>query len=86
MIYTHFNNIIILSRLTHNIQIYFLNIFREAACTPLTASIVADMFGKRSRGLAMSVFNWGIYVGYGLAFAVGNYVPEADILGQVCSN
>uniref|UniRef100_H2YBH1 Major facilitator superfamily (MFS) profile domain-containing protein n=1 Tax=Ciona savignyi TaxID=51511 RepID=H2YBH1_CIOSA len=54
----------------------------EAGCTPLTASIVADKFSKESRGLAMSIFNWGIYFGYGLAFAVGNYVTEANILGQ----
>ena len=57
----------------------------EAGCTPLTASIIADRFGKRSRALAMSIFNWGIYIGYGLAFTVGNYVTAADILGQVSS-
>ena len=57
--------------------------FSEAGCTPLTASIIADRFGKRSRALAMSIFNWGIYIGYGLAFTVGNYVTEANILGQV---
>ena len=51
---------------------------------PLTASVVGDLFEQRSRGLAMSVFHWGIYFGYGLAFVVGNYVPEANILGQVC--
>jgi len=50
----------------------------------LTASIVADKFGNRSRALAMSMFNWGIYIGYGLAFTIGNYVTQADILGQVC--
>ena len=52
---------------------------------PLSASIVGDIFDQQSRGFAMSVFNWGIYYGYGLAFAVGNYVTEANILGQVCS-
>ncbi|CAK8673998.1 uncharacterized protein LOC143468815 isoform X3 [Clavelina lepadiformis] len=54
----------------------------EAGCSPLTASIVADKFSLRSRGLAMSLFNWGIYFGYGLAFTVGNYVTQANIIGQ----
>lgn len=53
----------------------------ESACTPLTASIVADTFSNKNRGFAMGYFNWGIYFGYGLAFAIGNYVTEADILG-----
>ena len=56
---------------------------RESACTPLTASIVADTFSNKNRGFAMGYFNWGIYFGYGLAFAIGNYVTEADILGTV---
>nr|CAB3262831.1 uncharacterized protein LOC100183908 [Phallusia mammillata] len=54
----------------------------EAACTPLTSSIVADKFGSQSRGLGMSVFNWGIYIGYGLAFTIGNYVPKSELFNQ----
>nr|XP_002127145.1 uncharacterized protein LOC100183908 [Ciona intestinalis] len=54
----------------------------EAGCAPLSASIIADKFSKSSRALAMSVFNWGIYLGYGSAFAVGNYVTEANIMGK----
>ncbi|XP_039268574.2 protein spinster homolog 1-like [Styela clava] len=52
----------------------------ESACTPLASSLVADWFPARSRGRGMSIYNWGIYLGYGLAFAVGNYMTDADIL------
>ena len=58
-------------------------IFSEAGCTPLTSSIIADKFGPNSRALAMSIFNWGIYFGYGIAFTVGAYVTKANILNQV---
>ncbi|XP_078495077.1 cis,cis-muconate transport protein-like [Ciona intestinalis] len=54
----------------------------ESACTPLTSSIVVDLFEPRIRGSAMSFFNWGIYFGYGLAFAIGNYLTDANILGM----
>nr|XP_026693449.1 protein spinster homolog 1-like isoform X2 [Ciona intestinalis]XP_026693450.1 protein spinster homolog 1-like isoform X2 [Ciona intestinalis]XP_026693451.1 protein spinster homolog 1-like isoform X2 [Ciona intestinalis] len=54
----------------------------ESACTPLTSSIVVDLFEPRVRGSAMSFFNWGIYFGYGLAFAIGNYLTDANILGM----
>lgn len=54
----------------------------EAGFSPLSASIIADIFKDTSRGLAMSVFNWGIYFGFGSAFAVGNLVTEADIYGE----
>lgn len=41
------------------------------------------MFPKSRRGLAMSLFNWGIYIGYGLSYTVGNYVTDANILDKV---
>lgn len=31
----------------------------------------------------MSVYNCGMYVGYGLSYAVGIYVTAADIFGMV---
>lgn len=34
------------------------------------------------RAFAMSFFNWGIYVGYGLAFIIGIYVTEENIFGK----
>lgn len=54
----------------------------EAGCTPFATALIADYFGEESRGLALGVYNWGIYVGYSLAYAVGNFVTKADILGQ----
>lgn len=50
----------------------------EAGLSPLSASIIADTFAEASRGLAMSVFNWGIYFGFGMAFAVGNLVTGSS--------
>ncbi|XP_039262750.2 protein spinster-like [Styela clava] len=54
----------------------------EAGFSPLSASIIADIFGKASRGLGMSIYNWGIYFGFGSAFAVGNLVTKANINNQ----
>jgi len=54
----------------------------ESAVTPLVASIVADTFSDRMRAFAMGYFNWGVYFGYGLSFASGNYITQANILGM----
>ncbi|XP_043531379.1 probable anion transporter 3, chloroplastic [Chiloscyllium plagiosum] len=54
----------------------------EAGCTPFAVSLIMDYFPKESRGSAMGFYNWGIYAGYSLSYAVGNYVTEANILGQ----
>ena len=45
--------------------------------------MISDMFPPQLRGLAMSIFTWGIYFGYGISYAIGNYVSAADIMGQV---
>ncbi|XP_018323578.1 uncharacterized protein LOC108735867 [Agrilus planipennis] len=47
----------------------------EAGCNPLSTGILADVYPPEQRGLAMSIFNWGIYVGYGIAFPLGRYLP-----------
>jgi len=31
----------------------------------------------------MSLFNWGIYIGYGFSFAIGTYVTDANLFDQV---
>jgi MFS family permease len=49
--------------------------FREAGCNPMSTGILSDIFPEEKRGLVMSIFNWGIYGGYGIAFPVGRYVP-----------
>nr|XP_015222496.1 PREDICTED: D-galactonate transporter-like isoform X1 [Lepisosteus oculatus]XP_015222497.1 PREDICTED: D-galactonate transporter-like isoform X1 [Lepisosteus oculatus] len=53
----------------------------EAGCTPFATSLITDYFPESARGSAMGFYNWGIYIGYSLAFAVGNYITRADILG-----
>lgn len=47
----------------------------EAGCNPMSTGILSDIFSEDKRGLVMSIFNWGIYGGYGIAFPVGRYVP-----------
>ncbi|XP_043478293.1 putative metabolite transport protein HI_1104 isoform X2 [Leptopilina heterotoma] len=50
----------------------------EAACNPMATGLISDWFSEEQRGLVMSIFNWGIYGGYGIAFPVGRYVPKVN--------
>ncbi|EDO26349.1 predicted protein, partial [Nematostella vectensis] len=34
------------------------------------------------RGTALGVYNWGIYLGYSMSYAFGNYITKADIGGK----
>ena len=34
------------------------------------------------RGAALGVYNWGIYFGYSLSYALGNFIAQANINGQ----
>ncbi|XP_067015367.1 probable sulfoacetate transporter SauU [Anabrus simplex] len=59
----------------------------ESGCNPLATGILSDIFPEDKRGLVMSIFNWGIYGGYGIAFPVGRYVPQInawDLGWRVC--
>ncbi|CAG9767565.1 unnamed protein product [Ceutorhynchus assimilis] len=59
----------------------------ESACNPLSTGILSDLFPEEKRALVMSIFNWGIYGGYGIAFPVGRYVPPInawDLGWRVC--
>ncbi|XP_047343477.1 probable glucarate transporter isoform X1 [Vespa velutina] len=59
----------------------------EAGCNPLATGLISDWFPEEQRGLVMSIFNWGIYGGYGIAFPVGRYVPALnawDLGWRVC--
>jgi len=47
----------------------------------MAAGILSDIFAEEYRGLVMSIFNWGIYGGYGIAFPVGRYVTAANFWG-----
>ncbi|XP_030747612.1 uncharacterized protein LOC115876069 [Sitophilus oryzae] len=53
----------------------------ESGCNPLSTGILSDIFPEAKRALVMSIFNWGIYGGYGIAFPVGRYVPPANVWG-----
>ncbi|XP_046385579.1 putative metabolite transport protein HI_1104 [Ischnura elegans] len=53
----------------------------EAGCNPMSAGILSDIFSAEYRALALSIFNWGIYGGYGVAFPIGRYVPKLDAWG-----
>ncbi|KAL1488253.1 hypothetical protein ABEB36_015207 [Hypothenemus hampei] len=53
----------------------------ESACNPLSTGILSDIFPEEKRALVMSIFNWGIYGGYGIAFPVGRYVPPLNVWG-----
>ncbi|XP_048521692.1 probable sphingolipid transporter spinster homolog 3 [Dendroctonus ponderosae] len=59
----------------------------ESACNPLSTGILSDIFPEEKRALVMSIFNWGIYGGYGIAFPVGRYIPPLNAWGlgwRVC--
>jgi len=44
----------------------------------MSTGILSDIFSEEKRGLVMSLFNWGIYGGYGIAFPIGRYVPQLN--------
>ena len=66
-----------------NILFYYLFIFSEAGCTPFVASILADIYSAELRGTALGIYNWGLYLGYSLSYALGNTITSANINGQV---
>jgi MFS family permease len=49
----------------------------EAGCTPVASAIIADYFQPANRGAAMGVYNWGIYMGYSIAYGPGNAIASA---------
>ncbi|XP_043214141.1 MFS-type efflux pump MSMEG_3705-like isoform X1 [Amphibalanus amphitrite] len=54
--------------------------FGEAGCTPFATSLLADYFIPELRGTALGVYNWGIYFGYSMAYAIGNFITDANIM------
>ncbi|KAI8442460.1 hypothetical protein MSG28_005962 [Choristoneura fumiferana] len=53
----------------------------ESGCNPLATGILTDLFPEHQRALVLSIFNWGIYGGYGIAFPVGRYIPDLNAWG-----
>jgi len=62
------------SKLVNKLSSDVLFIISEAACTPLASSMIADYFVTQQRALALGFYNWGIYIGYSMSYAVGNLV------------
>ncbi|XP_076067893.1 D-galactonate transporter [Oratosquilla oratoria] len=54
----------------------------ESSFSPACSSLISDIFPKRLHAMALGIFNWGIYFGYGLSYVVGNYITAANILGM----
>ncbi|XP_050414954.1 protein spinster homolog 1 [Patella vulgata] len=54
----------------------------EAGCTPFAASIISDYFSENLRGSALGIYNWGIYTGYSMSYAIGNFITLANINNQ----
>lgn len=54
----------------------------ESGFSPVCSSMISDMFPESQRALALGIFNWGIYFGYGLSYAVGNFITAADFNGM----
>ena len=48
----------------------------EACLSPAAYSLIADYFPKSRRGMAISLYSSGIYVGAGLAYIVGGFIIE----------
>jgi MFS family permease len=47
-----------------------------AGCSPFALSILGDYFPKELRGSALGIYYFGIYIGYSLAFSIGNGIVE----------
>lgn len=46
----------------------------QAGCNPLATGLISDYFSMELRGAALGIYNWGIYTGYSLSFAIGNQI------------
>lgn len=56
--------------------------FGESGCGPFAVSILTDYFTPETRGFALGIYNWGIYFGYSMSYAFGNFISLANINGQ----
>ena len=44
--------------------------------------IIFPILMQSLRGTAIGVYNWGIYIGYSMSYALGNFITTADIGGK----
>eukprot|EP00045_Choanoeca_perplexa_P012026 m.129685 g.129685 ORF g.129685 m.129685 type:complete len:481 (-) comp15856_c0_seq2:1092-2534(-) len=49
----------------------------QAGFKPVAAGVLAELFASKERGLALSIFNLGIYLGFSASFAYGNFLAPA---------
>jgi MFS family permease len=49
----------------------------EAGGSPPSHSLISDIFPRRRRALALSIFSMGVYFGYLLAYSTGGWAAEA---------
>lgn len=54
----------------------------EACLSPAAYSLIADYFPKSKRGMAISFYSMGIYVGAGLAYIVGGFLVQLTSKSQ----
>ena len=47
-----------------------------AGCNPFAVSLIGDYFPMEVRASAISIYYFGIYIGYSLAFAIGNGIEK----------
>jgi len=45
--------------------------------------MLADIYPSELRGTALGIYNWGIYMGYSMSYALGNLITAANINDQV---
>lgn len=65
----------------HLVLLRFALGIAEAGCTPFASSLIADYFSPEMRGTALGIYNMGIYTGYSLSYAFGDFITAADIAG-----
>ena len=39
----------------------------ESACSPLSVSLISDLYSDRQRGLATGILHLGVYLGFGMS-------------------
>lgn len=66
----------------HLVLLRFLLGIGQAGCTPFAVSIISDYFATNVRGTAIGIYNWGLYMGYSLAYALGDFIVGLNINGQ----
>lgn len=59
---------------------YFFHTYHsEAGFSPLATGLLSDWFMEDKRGLAMAIYNWGVFGGQGVAYPVGRYITQLNI-------